>query len=457
MADAGHSKLNPQEKIRLHSTAWRVFRYGMITGVVGLVAAVVVAKYLSGEEGLRRFYFAYITSYAFFLSLSLGGLFFVLINHLTRAGWSVVVRRPAEVLAANVWILAVLAAPIGLALLTTGGEVYPWADPIYAEAAHGARHAQTAADPGLIVTVADNAPPHGVAGDSRSGVVDHHVLGKRAYLNKPFFIARWVIYFAAWSLMGVWYWRQSTLQDRTGDPAHTRRMEAFAAPALVVFAMTLTFASFDLIMTLEPTWYSTMFGVYYFGGAVIGALALLIIKLRILQRYAYLRTSVTVEHYHDLGKLLFGFVFFWGYIAFSQYMLIWYANIPTEMPWLVKHGMTTVPEDVNAWSYVVILLLFGQFVIPFVGLMSRHAKRNVRVLTFWAIWLLVFHWVDLYWLVMPSFATPRTWPPFGAIEVGCLLGIGGIYIISGTKLATYHSLIPTQDPRLAESLAFENL
>jgi hypothetical protein len=193
--------------------------------------------------------------------------------------------------------------------------------------------------------------------------------------------------------MALWYWRQSTAQDESRDAKLTEKMQARSAPAMVAYGLTVTLAAFDLLMSLDPRWYSTIFGVYFFAGATIACFSSVIIAVNLLHRGGHLLRGVTVEHFHDLGKFLFCFVFFWGYIAFSQYMLLWYANIPEETEWLRRHGATTVRGDMNGFTAVAVILLFGQLLIPFGGLLSRHVKRNRKALLFWAIWVLVFHWV----------------------------------------------------------------
>ena len=179
-------------------------------------------------------------------------------------------------------------------------------------------------------------------------------------------------------------------------------MQAFSPISLILYAITVTLASFDLLMSLDPHWYSTIYGVYYFSGCAVGIFATLIILSVLLQRWGLLRETITAEHYHDLGKFLFGFVFFWGYIAFSQYMLIWYANIPEETIWYGRRGTSTVDYMITLtwpWGAISVALLFGHLLIPFAGLLSRHAKRRKPVLVFWAVWLLVFHWIDVSWQI----------------------------------------------------------
>jgi hypothetical protein len=217
--------------------------------------------------------------------------------------------------------------------------------------------------------------------------------------------------------------------------------------ALLLFAFTVTFASFDWLMSLSPRWFSTIFGVYFFSGAVVAFFAAIILAAMVLQLLGRLKTTVTIEHYHDLGKLLFAFVVFWGYIAFSQYLLMWYANIPEETGWyLVRQS--------GPWRWVALALLFGNLLIPFCGLLSRHVKRWKWSLAFWAAWLLAMHWLDLYWIIMPNLSPSAL--PLGAIDACLFLGIGGVYLAGLIHVAGQHPLLPIADPRLGESLAFEN-
>lgn len=377
-------------------------------GLIGL--AVGFGLGLAEGDSLSYFLHAYLTNYCYFLSISLGALFFVALGHAARAGWSVTSRRLAELLAANIPCLAILFLPILLPVLMGNASLYSWNSP------------EAGADELL-----------------------HH---KTAYyLNPGFFAVRAVFYFVIWGWMARFFLLRSVEQDTSGDPALTQRMERLSPVALVLFAFTLTFASFDWLMSLEPTWFSTIFGVYYFSGVAVGFLAAVILLAMLLQATGRLRASITVEHYHDLGKLLFAFVFFWGYIAFSQYMLIWYANISEETSWyLVRQS--------GSWTWVSVLLLFGHLLIPFFGLLSREAKRRKAILGFWAGWLLVAHWIDLYWLVAPSLHPEGL--RLGLIDAACLVGIGGVYFAGVLWTAGNRPLVPLGDPRLQESLAFEN-
>ena len=392
------------EHTTLDGAGPKIFRISLVCGLIFLLLSFLLGN--AEGDGLRRFSFSYLLNFAFFLSLSLGALFFVAVQHLSRASWSVIVRRLAEILAVNLPLLALLALPILLNLT----KIYPWA-----------------------------------AGESHGH--DELLIHKQSYLNPVFFILRWAGYFIVWCVYALYYWRRSLLQDKTGNPQLTIHMETRSGPALVLFALTVTLASFDLLMSLDFTWFSTIFGVYFFAGGVVGFYALMTLLTLWLQRIGRLAKIVTIEHYHDYGKLMFAFVFFWAYIAFSQYMLIWYSNISEETAWMLKRQQ-------NGWGWMGVVLIFGHFLLPFAGLISRYAKRNRHLLAIWAVWIFVMHWMDMYWVVMPELGLNRV--PFHWLDITCFLGIGGIYIAGLARTAGNRPLVPIQDPRLEDSLRFEN-
>ncbi len=379
----------------------RLWRRAAIIGTAFLVASVALAAAVPG--GWHRFFFAYLVAFAWVLSLALGSLYFVLLHHLTNAGWSVVLRRIAEAFAGTLPFLGVAALPLVAGLR----ELYPWAN----------------------------------------GTAGHLTHGKAVYLSVPFFLARWAVYLAVWGLVARFFVRRSLAQDASGDPALSARMRSVAAPAMLAFAATLTFAAFDMLMSLDPGWTSTIFGVYYFAGCAVGVYALLALSAFLLQRGGMLRRSVTVEHYHDVGKLLFGFVVFWAYIAFSQLMLQWYANMPEETHWFAA-------RENHGWGWVGLVLIFGHFLLPFVVLLSRAPKRRPRVLAAAAAWLLAMHLVDLYWLVMPA-ASPMNAAP-RLVDLTVFLGLAALLVAAAAFVVRGRALVPERDPRLEESLAFEN-
>ena len=405
------------EKVRLGDAAGAITRIAYPVGVLGLVASGVLG-FARGADP-ERFYLAYLMSFAFFLSLTLGALFFVIIQHLTRAGWSVVLRRLAEGVAANATLMALLFVP----LLFGMGSLYEWMVPEVV--AH-----------------------------------DHLLQAKSAYLNPVFFYVRIAVFFAVWIFLANWFLRQSTLQDETGDPGLTTKMQRMSAPAIYLFALTLTFFAFDVLMSLEPHWFSTIFGVYYFSGSALAFFSTLPILAYLLQRSGRLTGLISTEHYHDVGKLMFGFTVFWAYIAFSQYMLYWYANIPEETEWFLR-------RQTGQWEGLSWFLLVGRFLVPFLALISRIPKRRKGMLAAAAIWLLFVHWADMYYLVMPHYAVELAERsgnaglagvlPTHILDVTCFLAIGGLYVGAFATRMRNRSLVPEKDPRLASSLAFENI
>lgn len=409
---SAHSTQLPQDNFSFEAAGGKLVKIAGGVGVVGLGASLGLG--FTAGDGLRQFLHSYMLAFLFFMTIALGALFFVTIQYLTRAGWSATVRRLFELVAGALPVLGLLLLPVLVPTLMGNHELFSWVN-------------------------------------EQKVAADHLLHHKAPYLNVPFFLVRVIIYFGFWSFLSHFFLRNSSRQDESGDPKLTSRMQAVAAPGMIAFALTLTFSSVDLVMSLSPHWFSTMIGVYFFAGAFMSGLAFVILFALGLQRSGHMTKVVTTEHYHDLGKLMFGFVFFWGYIAFSQFMLIWYGNIPEETEWYLHrmHG---------AWGVVSLVLLFGHFVIPFVGLISRHVKRNRAALGFWAGYLLVMHWIDLYWYVMPQLRPEDTHSaPFHVLDVTSFLGIGGIFLAAVAFMGKKRSLVAVKDPRLTEALSFENV
>lgn len=406
------ANLPPSQELRLAleaGTGRRLLAAGCLSLGLGVLLGLVE------NDHLARFLHSYLVSFCFVLSISLGALFFVAVLHVTRSGWGVVVRRIAELLAANVGLVALLFLPVLVSILVGSHSLYEWRD-------------------------AELYRP----GSERFSEL---LVQKQVYFQPVFYVARSLSYFAIWWLLARFFLGRSVAQDETGDPALTLQMERWSGPALILFGITVTFAAFDWLMSLTPEWFSTIFGVYYFAGTVLAGVSTVTLCAVFLQQRGQLSDTITAEHYHDLGKIILGFVIFWGYIGFSQYMLIWYANIPEETVWYLA-------RQTNGWAYVSLVLVFGHLFMPYLGLLSRHAKRQRRVLAFWAIWMLLFHWLDMYWLVMPSLG--RETVPFGLIDVAVAVGICCLFLAGVVRVAGEKSLVPQRDPRLAESLMFEN-
>ena len=276
---------------------------------------------------------------------------------------------------------------------------------------------------------------------------------KHAFLNKWFFTARIVAYFLIWGGMAWFFLSNSLKQDETGDKNLTSRMQAYSAPFMILFAVTLVFASFDLEMSLSALWFSTMFPVYFFTGAALSSLCVIMLTGLWLQRTGRITDEITIEHYHDLGKLLLGFIIFWGYIAFSQFMLIWYANMPEETFWY------DLRINQPGWMTLSLILLIGHLFIPFFLLMGRGLRRNRQLLAISAVFILIMHWVDHYWLIMPQMnpaANEYTLSGVGIlIDLTCTFGVIALYIALFCLIARNRPLVPLKDPRLGEALNHE--
>lgn len=384
---------------------------GGVLAVVGLGATLAIAL---GDHGDRAM-FSYLWAFWVCLSIALGALVWVMIEHLARSGWSTSIRRVGESAAATMPLFALLFIPI----VTIGfHDLYPW-----------------------------------------SHHTDAILEKKRWFLTPGQFYFRAALYFAVWIVFGWLMYSLSTRQDNETTPEGierlTRRRWRLSAPGVLLFALTCSFAAIDWLMSLQPHWYSTIFGVYLFARSILSFFAFATLVVMLLQRSGVM-SAVTTEHFHDLGKYTFGFTIFWAYIAFSQFVLIWYANIPEETEfYLVRlHG---------GWEVVSYALPIVNFFLPFFFLLSRNVKRRRIGLAAGAIWTLLMGLVDLYWLVLPNYgahggegghAAPHlavSWLDFAA-----LFGMVGAFLAVFSFLLTRRKVMPVNDPRLMESLAHEN-
>jgi hypothetical protein len=402
-AERDHVALRPEQATIPPGHSWNHLPVvGAGCAVLGAAACAIL-----GAANPKQFFFSWLVSFLFFLSLAIGALFFVLIQYATQGGWGIVLRRIGETTFAMLPVMAVLFLPLLLGLR----DLYSWADP---------------------------------------GAAEHDALlrWKAPYLNVPFFLIRAALYFGIWSFIALLYNRLSRGQDATGDPAVSARLRRLAGPGIIVLAVTQTFASIDWIMSLTPHWYSTMFGVYFFAGSFLGFIALLCVVAPAMHRAGLLDTVISAEHLQDIGKLLFAFTAFWAYIGFSQFFLIWYANLPEETIWY-KARLE------GSWESVSLLLMAGHFGAPFFYLMGRAVKRRGSTLAVGGAWLLAMHFVDLYWQVMPTLHPEGLRPSL--LDVAAFVTIGGCFVTAASWLMRRQALVPLRDPRLAESLAFENV
>lgn len=385
------------QKPRAFHFAPRLRRVSLL--LVGMGTLAFVLGLLTAPE---RAWANFLVDYYFWLCIGLAGIFFAALQHITGATWSIPVRRVAEVFSAYLPVAAVLFVVLLFGLQT----LYEWTDP-----------AALAHDPLL-----------------------HE---KAAYLNIPFFVVRHLLLLGVVGGAGWWMVRNSTRQDMTGDGALSRMNVRIAAPFLILFAWLFSFVSIDLLMSLSPHWFSTIFGVYCWAGLFYSGLAMLTVWVIALRRNGCLAQYVSVEHYHGLGKFMWAFVVFWAYIAFSQFMLIWYANLPEETPYLLQR--VTGP-----WRPVSMALMIAKFWLPFFLIISQKGKRSERWLFVVALWFLAAQWLDVYWLVFPTFfATPC----FGWMEIGMFGGFAGLFLFSvGTYLQRV-AVVAYRDPQIVEGMS----
>lgn len=443
--------------------AYRIPENNAFASLWKITAAIAVIGILIAGAGFAtqadRFGFSYLYAFITVFTLWLGSVFFTLIQHLTAAGWSVSVRRAAEFFVSGVVVLPFLFLP----LLSQSAKLYPWwnADhggvaeaQAHGEPAHGDAHGDAHGAPA--------ASAHGHGHARAPGVIDHHaphekleaeILAKKSgYLNKGFWYVRAIVCFLAWIWIGRRLFGWSTAQDATGDKQLTNKLKSFAAPATFIYALTLTIAAIDWVMSLEPAWYSTMYGVRFFASGAVTSFAAIIVVTMGWKRAGLIGKEINTEHYHDLGKLMFGFLIFWAYVTFSEFFLIWYAAIPEEVIYFHRRW------DDQSWRLLSCAVVGLKFIFPFFFTMSRNIKRNNVAITLGASWILALHLVEMYYLVMPYYQ-PSQPIQFGGIwlELGCVMATLGVYLTYVLRNMTKHSLIAVGDPRLARSLNFVNM
>jgi hypothetical protein len=348
-----------------------------------------------------RAWHSFLTSYFYFTNLALGGLFFAAINHVSKAGWSVNVRRFAESMTAFLPVAALGA----IVLLIGSGSLYVWLDP--------------------KVVAADTL-----------------IQGKTAYLNFTFFVIRLIVFFGAMLLFSKAIVGNSIKQDFTGDEKHTVRNVGLSVAFLLVFALSYSLFSVDTLMSLQPHWFSTIWGVYCFAGLAQSTFAVLCIMTVIMMKNGLVNGLVGHDHLHDLGKFLKGFTIFYAYIGFSQFLLIWYANLPEEtIFYLARSG--------GGWMAATISLFVFKFIVPFLLLLPKAAKRSPAHLVLVSVLILVMQYVDLHWIVYPVHS--ETWI-FSWQEIGTFVLMGGLFIWSVTTFLSRNNIVPVKDPRIDESI-----
>jgi hypothetical protein len=390
----------PQDSVHTQIAKWQ--RTSLGVGIAG-VLLVLTGFLLDREQTMRSYLFAYL----YWIGMGLGSMGILLMHHTVGGKWGMPIRRMCEAGCRTLPYMAILLIPVLLSIPI----LYPWARP---DAVHNA-----------------------------------NIQTKTAYLNLPFFLARAVVYFSVWTYYGWYLSKWSAEQDETGDDRLSSRMRAVSAPGLVVFTFVTTFAFIDWIMSLEPNWFSTIYGLMFLVGQVLESFALVIALVIVLSNLSPLKEVLTTQHLHDLGNMMFAFMVLWAYLSFSQFLIIWAGNLPDEIPWYLRRLR-------GGWGWVALLIVIFHFATPFVLLLMRKIKRNGgRLIKVCALMILI-RAVDVYWVVKPAFYNQHLniyWMDFIAP-----FAIGGLWLALFFRQMNSRSLLPLKDPRLRgaprETVAF---
>ena len=365
-------------------------RPAIIIGAIGILVSFVGAA-----TSTDQFFRSWLLSYLFWFAIALGALPLVMLHHLVGGKWGFATRRILESVTRTLPLMTILFLPVLLGI----HSLYEWS------------HEEVVAQ----------------------DIILQH---KSPYLNSTFFVARAAGYFALWLILGYLLNRWSAEQDSTGDPSIVKRFQHLSGPGLIIYALTITFAATDWVMSLEPHWFSTIYGMMFMVGQTLTTLAFVIAILALLADTPPLSNFLKPEILNDLGNLLFAFIMLWAYLSFSQYIIIWSGNLPEEIPWYLRrsHG---------GWQWIAVALALFHFAIPFFLLLVRGYKRRRQVISAIAVAVVVMRLVDLMWLVVPAHE-----PAFHVhwLDLATLAGIGGLWVAGFSRQLRKRSLLPLGDP-----------
>jgi len=381
------------------SIPWeRIRHWALLTGLIGLVLCLLAAL-ASPSHALR----AYLVAFTFWLGIALGCLVLLMLQHLTGGIWGLVLRRIFESGARTLGLFMLLFVPLLLGLLGTPPLLYEWV-----------------------------------------GSKDPDLLEKSWYLNVPFFLGRAAGYFIIWIVIAFLLYAWSVAQDR--GSFNDRRFRQLSGPGLALYGGTITFASVDWVMSLEPRWYSTIYPVIFAVGQILEAMAFSIIVLVYISAQPPFEKLLGPTQRRDLGNLLLAFVMMWAYLSFSQFLLIWSENLPEEIPWYLKRTR-------GGWLWLALLLVVFQFSLPFLLLLSREIKQDPRWLAAVALLVLVMRYLDVFWWIEPAFSDGVYF--YVLVDIAALVGLGGIWIWHFLNQLGKLPLLPLHEPALVEGLANE--
>ena len=388
----------------------RAQKRALAIGVIGAVIAVVWALIASHKGGGQRsddFLHSYLFAYVFIVSLPLGCLGFLMMHHLTGGPWGLPIRRILEAGTRTLWVTAALFIPILIGLSHT----FPWTKP----------------------------------GAIPDDTVNHF---KRVYLQPGFFRTRAVIYFAIWVIIAHFLNKWSAEQDRTDEVRLMRKMTGLSGPGLVIWSLTVGAAAVDWVMSLEPRWSSTIWGMLWMVIMALAGFTFSLVILRTLSNDEPLKDCVRPKDYNDLGNLVLAFTLLWTYMSFSQFLIIWSGNLKEEIHWYMirAHG---------PWAGAAVVLLMFHFFLPFFVLLQRRVKRRISTLSVVAFWMLALSLVDIYWLVVPAYE--QNGPEFHLSDVLAVVALGGLWLAAFYAQLRKLPLLPLHDPRFETFLAHQRL
>jgi hypothetical protein len=385
----------------------RLQRSGLLTGAFALLLCALFG--LHSPEAAQRAFQSYLFSYLYWFSIPLGCMAILMMHHLTGGWWGYPIRRLLEAGTRTCLVMTVLFIPILFGIK----KLYPWT--IWA--------VDKPADPALHF--------------------------KAMYLTENFFVVRSVIYFAIWLTLVYFLNKWSYQQDRTGNPRLASVLEAFSAPGLILWGIAVTYSSIDWIMSIEPLWFSTIYGMLFMVVEALAAMAFVIFVLRLLADSEPIKNIVTGSQFNDLGNLMLAFVMLWAYLSFSQFLIIWAGNLRDEIPWYLARAF-------GGWGALAIFLMIMHFAVPFLLLLQRGVKRRLRVLASLTGMMVFLTLVDVYWLVVPGFQSERSGPRLHPSDILAVIGIGGIWVGTYIWQLRKMPLLPLHDPRFEGALQHEH-